>query len=36
MENYKHSDVTEVIIKAFYNVYNKLGMAFLKGCTKMQ
>ena len=29
-ENYKHSDVTEKIIKAFYNVYNRLGFGFLE------
>jgi GxxExxY protein len=29
-ENYKHSDITEKIIKAFYNVYNKLGYGFLE------
>jgi GxxExxY protein len=29
-ENYKHADVTELIIKAFYNVYNKLGYGFLE------
>jgi len=30
MNNYKHSDVTEIIIKAYYNVYNKLGFGFLE------
>jgi GxxExxY protein len=30
MENYKHSDITELIIKAFYTVYNKLGYGFLE------
>lgn len=30
MDNYKHSDVTAIIIKAFYNVYNKLGYSFLE------
>ena len=30
MENYKHSDITEVIISAFYNVYNSLGYGFLE------
>lgn len=30
MENYKHSDITELVIKAFYNVYNKLGHGFLE------
>ena len=29
-ENYKHSDLTEAIIKAFYTVYNKLGYGFLE------
>lgn len=29
-ENYKHSEVTEKIIKAFYNVYNTLGYGFLE------
>ena len=29
-ENYKHSDLTEKVIKAFYNVYNKLGFGFLE------
>ncbi len=29
-ENYIHSDITEKIIKAFYNVYNKLGYGFLE------
>jgi GxxExxY protein len=29
-DNYKHSDITELIIKAFYNVYNKLGYGFLE------
>jgi len=29
-ENYKHSEITEKIIKAFYNVYNKLGFGFLE------
>lgn len=28
--NYKYGDVTELIIKAFYNVYNKLGYGFLE------
>ncbi len=28
IDNYKHSDVTELVIKAFYNVYNKLGYGF--------
>lgn len=29
-DNYKHSEVTGAIIKAFYNVYNKLGYGFLE------
>ena len=29
-DNYKHSEITEIIIKAFYNVYNKLGYGFLE------
>ncbi|KAF0151340.1 MAG: hypothetical protein FD143_2008 [Ignavibacteria bacterium] len=28
--NYKYSDITEKIIKAFYTVYNKLGYGFLE------
>lgn len=28
--NYKHSDITGIIIKAFYNVYNQLGYGFLE------
>ncbi len=27
---YKHSNITELIIKAFFNVYNKLGYGFLE------
>jgi len=27
---YKHKDITEKIIKAFYNVYNTLGYGFLE------
>jgi GxxExxY protein len=27
-QDYKHSDVTEAIIKAFYKVYNTLGYGF--------
>ena len=27
---YKHQETTEKIIKAFYNVYNKLGYGFLE------
>ncbi len=29
-ENYKYSDVTGRIIKAYFNVYNKLGYGFLE------
>ena len=29
-ENFLHSDITSKIIKAFYNVYNKLGFGFLE------
>ena len=29
-ENYLHSDITSAIIKAYYNVYNKLGYGFLE------
>jgi len=29
-DNYKHSDLTEVIIRAFYKVYNVLGYGFLE------
>lgn len=29
-ENYKHTDTTGLIIKAFYNVYNILGYGFLE------
>jgi GxxExxY protein len=29
-ENYKHSEITELIIKAFYKVYNTLGYGFLE------
>lgn len=28
--NYKHKDITEKVIKAFYNVYNTLGYGFLE------
>ena len=28
--NYLHSEITEVIIDCFYNVYNKLGFGFLE------
>lgn len=30
MNNYKHSELTEKIIKAFYKVYNTLGYGFLE------
>ena len=29
-ENYKHSEITDQIIKAFYTVYNTLGYGFLE------
>jgi GxxExxY protein len=29
-ENFKYSEITELIIRAFYNVYNKLGYGFLE------
>ena len=29
-ENYKHSEITEKIIKCFYTVYNTLGYGFLE------
>ncbi len=29
-DNYKHTEITEKIIKAFFNVYNKLGFGFLE------
>jgi GxxExxY protein len=29
-DNYKHSDITALINKAFYTVYNKLGYGFLE------
>lgn len=29
-DNYKHTDLTEKIIKAFYKVYNTLGFGFLE------
>lgn len=29
-DNYKHSDITERVIKAFYKVYNTLGYGFLE------
>lgn len=30
MENFKHKDLTDKIIKAFYKVYNSLGYGFLE------
>ena len=30
IDNYLHSDITALVIKAFYNVYNKLGYGFLE------
>jgi len=29
-QNYLHSDITNTILKAFFNVYNKLGYGFLE------
>lgn len=29
-DNYIHSEITDLIIKAFFNVYNKLGYGFLE------
>lgn len=29
-QNYKYSDITNLIIKAYYNVYNTLGFGFLE------
>ncbi len=29
-DNYKHSEITEKVIKAFYKVYNTLGYGFLE------
>ena len=29
-ENFKHSELTEKIIKAFYKIYNTLGFGFLE------
>ena len=29
-DNYKHSEITENIIKVFYVVYNKIGYGFLE------
>jgi GxxExxY protein len=30
MDNFKYSEITEKIIKAFYKVYNSLGYGFLE------
>lgn len=30
IDNYKHSEITEKVIKAFYKVYNTLGYGFLE------
>jgi GxxExxY protein len=30
IDNYKHSEITSLLIKAFYNVYNQLGYGFLE------
>jgi GxxExxY protein len=30
MADYKHAELTEAIIKAFYYVYNQLGYGFLE------
>ena len=29
-DNYKHSDITSLVLKAFFNVYNELGYGFLE------
>lgn len=29
-DNYKYSDITDKIIKSYFNVYNKLGFGFLE------
>ena len=29
-DNYIHSEITDLILKAFFNVYNKLGYGFLE------
>jgi len=29
-DNFKHTDITELIIKAYYKVYNTLGFGFLE------
>ncbi|MEI9956907.1 MAG: GxxExxY protein [Ferruginibacter sp.] len=30
IDNYQHNDITELVIRAYYNVYNKLGYGFLE------
>ena len=30
MNDYKHKELTDLIIQAFYNVYNELGYGFLE------
>ncbi|MBJ7879747.1 GxxExxY protein [Gelidibacter salicanalis] len=30
MDNYKHSETTDLILKCFYTVYNQLGYGFLE------
>jgi GxxExxY protein len=30
MENHKHSDITSMALKCYYNVYNALGFGFLE------
>jgi GxxExxY protein len=30
IDNHKHSEITNKIIKAYYNVYSKLGYGFLE------
>ena len=29
-KQYLHSDITEIILRCFFNVYNKLGFGFLE------
>ncbi|WP_372645541.1 GxxExxY protein [Ancylomarina sp.] len=29
-DNYKHSDITSMVLKAFFNVYNELGYGFIE------
>lgn len=29
-DNYKYSDITSLVLKAFFNVYNELGYGFLE------